>query len=303
VNDPIKHHYSPQMYLRSWCGQNGKLFRYHRPYRRTTVSSLGPEYTGFEEYLYSVGSDDPQKIEKGFFSPLDNSAAPVVRRLTDLGPGLAIIKPNDLDDAERTAWTFFIQSLHLRGPHSLAEIKTVFNQTVADNLERKYGEEYRESRRPGDPETIYDFAMMNEPALFGDAHKYLLTELIAHKEMGNYIINMDWAVLEISDFKHPFLTCDRPLIMPHGLLHPACLLGVPISPKHLFVAANTVAQLETLRRQPVNDTVRNANNLVVRMAVQNVYANTDDRREFVDKRLRRDNEPPLAGLVMGPDLR
>jgi len=83
-------------------------------------------------------------------------------------------------------------------------------------------------------------------------------------------------------------------------MDPSCILGVPISPTRVFLAANKMAELEQLSHQSSEDTVRNANNLVVRMAVQNVYGSTNDRREFVEKRLRRPNDAPLPGLIMGP---
>jgi hypothetical protein len=38
----------------------------------------------------------------------------------------------------------------------------------------------------------------------------------------------------------------------------------------------------------------------VRMAVQQVYGSRGDRRQFVEKRLIKLDEKPLAGLIMGP---
>jgi hypothetical protein len=111
---------------------------------------------------------------------------------------------------------------------------------------------------------------------------------------------MIWAVLDVSDAVHPLLTSDRPYILPRGLLDPACVLRVPISPTRLFLVANRSDELKKLERQPAEETVRNSNNLVVRTAVQNVYGSTNDRREFVERRLRRRNEAPLRGLIMGP---
>jgi dTDP-D-glucose 4,6-dehydratase len=78
------------------------------------------------------------------------------------------------------------------------------------------------------------------------------------------------------------------------------VLSVPISPTRIFVAANNRAPLESLNRSPSKDTVRTANHNVVRIAVDEVYGSTKSRREFVEKRLRKPNEQPLPGLVMGP---
>ena len=301
MNDPISHHYIPQFYLRQWTGPDGRLFRYHRPHDRVVVSKPTPEYTGFEDYLYTVNiPNDPQILEKEFFSKLDHYAALVLERLKNPGPRLVILGRQALDNTQRSDWTRFIQSLHLRCPHSLTEIDTVLRRLLRENMERDHGAAYRASKKPDDPEFVYDYAVSDAPGLFADAHKYHLTELIAHEPLGNYIINMIWAVIDVSDATHRLLTSDRPYILPRGLMDPSCILGVPISPTRVFLAANKMEELEQLSHQSSEDTVRNANNLVVRMAVQNVYGSTNDRREFVERRLRRPNDAPLPGLIMGP---
>jgi Protein of unknown function (DUF4238) len=298
MNDPIKHHYNPQFYLRQWAGSDGRLFRYHRPHDRTVVSRLSPEHTGFEDRLYTLaGAADPQSIEKAFFSRVDNKAAPILELLIGLGPRLVIIGPSHLNNEQRSNWTRFINSLQLRGPHSLAEIKAVHDRIVRDNIERAHGAAYLASRQEGDPETVYEDALQQMPDELANAHKVLLTQLIDYQPVGQIIINMLWGVFDASAAPHTLLTSDRPYFTSHGLGDPACLLGVPLSPTRLFVAANDIRQLRKLAAQPLRDTVRNANNLVVRQAVRNVYGVTDGHLAFVDKRLRRPNEPPVPGLI------
>ena len=300
MNEPIRHHYSPQFYLRQWVGPDGRLFRYYRPYDKVVVSDTTPEYTGYKKYLYTVNSpDDPQIIEKRFFSPLDNYAAPILERLNQPGPRLAIVRRQDLDDTQRSDWTRFIQSLHLRCPYSLTEIDTVFSRGLRENMEREHGAAYRASKLPGDPDSVYDCAVADAPGLFADAHKGLLTELINLQPLGQYIVNMTWAVINVSDAPHQLLTSDRPYILERGLMDPFCILGLPISPTRIFLATNNTDELQKLNHQPSEDIVRKANNLVVRLAVQNVYGSANDRRQFVEKRLRRPSDPPLPGLIMG----
>jgi hypothetical protein len=70
------------------------------------------------------------------------------------------------------------------------------------------------------------------------------------------------------------------------------------TPTRIFLAANNMKELEQLSHQSSEDTVSNANNLV-RMAIRNVYGSTNDRREFVERRLRRPRDAPLPGLIIG----
>lgn len=302
MNDPISHHYIPRFYLRQWVDSDGRLSRYHRPRDLVVVSTTTPEYTGYDDYLYTVKNPNhPQILEKKFFSRLDNYAAPILKRLNQPGPQLVFIGRNDLDGTQRSDWARFIQSLHLRCPHSLSEIDMVLRRFLRDNIERDHNAAYRASKQPDDPESFYDYVVSDAPDPFVDAHKFLLTELIDHKPLGDYIINMSWGVIDVWDAPHRLLASDRPYILPRGLRDPSCILGVPISPTRIFLAANNMQQLEQLSTQSSKDTVRNANNLVVRMAVQNVYGSTDDdRRRFVEGRLRRQDGAPLPGLIMGP---
>jgi hypothetical protein len=118
MNDPICHHYNPQFYLREWAGADGRLVRFYRPYQRVVPAPISPEYTGFEERLYTLeGAADPQIVETGFFSPVDNAAAPVLERLILLGPRLVPVR--DLDNKQRSDWTRFLMSLVSRSPQSL----------------------------------------------------------------------------------------------------------------------------------------------------------------------------------------
>jgi Protein of unknown function (DUF4238) len=291
MNEPINHHYLPGFYLRRWAREDGRLSRYHRPYDRTVVSHPTPKFTGFEEYLYTLhGAVDAQIIETNFFSPVDDAAAPILGHLITHGP-------SGLDNKERSDWTRFIMSLQLRGPHSLSEIKAFLDQQVRINMERTSGVEYLATKQPNDPDSVYDYALQQAPWQMSNAHKELLPRLIDHKFIGQLIVNMKWMVMNLSAARCTLLAGDRPYYTSHGLGNRACLLGVPLSPTHLFVAANDIELIRRLAAQRTKDTVRNANNMFVRLAVQNVYGNTDSHLAFVEKRLRRPGDPPVPGLI------
>jgi hypothetical protein len=291
MNEPINHHYLPEFYLQRWAREGGRLSRYYRPYNKTVVSRLTPKYTGFEEFLYTLhGVADAQMIETHFFSPIDDAAAPILERLIARGP-------DGLDNKQRSDWTRFIMSLQLRGPHSLSEIKAFMDRQVRINIESTSGAEYLATKRPNDPDSVYDYALQQAPWQISNAHKELLPRLIDNEFIGQLIVNMQWAVMNLSAAPHTLLAGDRPYYTSHGLGNRACLLGVPLSPTHLFVAANDIEQIRKLAAQRAKDTVRNANNMTVRLAVQNVYGCTDTHLAFVEARLRRPGDPPVPGLI------
>ena len=294
MNQPLKHHYLPVFYLKKWARADGRVCRYYRPPERpdgkTVTSWKSPKYTGYEEQLYTLhGAPDPQMVEKDFFSPADNDAAPILDYLIAHGPA-------GLDNDARGHWTRFIMSLQLRSPQSLAEVQTVVDGIVRENILRGDAE-YQLTRQPDDPETVYDLALQQAPEQLANAHKVFLPGLIDHEIVGQRIINMRWAVMDLSAGKHTLLTADRPYITSHGLGATACLLAVPLSPNHLFVAGNDINQLRMLAAQKAGDTVRNANNLVARLAVQSVYGSTDSHLAFIEKRLRHASQRPVPGVI------
>jgi hypothetical protein len=252
-----------------------------------------PKHTGYEEGLYSLeGVTEPQVIEKEFLSRLDNDAAPILEHLIAHGP-------SGLDVQQRCCWARFITSLQLRGPHSLSEIKAVVtDRNLRDAIEQLNSEEYLATKQPGDPDTVYEFALQQAPAMIANNHKVFLPRMIDNEFIGQWIINMRWAVLNLSAAPHTLLTADRPYTSSHGFGDQACLLGVPLSPTHLFVAANDIMQIRRLAAQSARDTVRNSNKLMVQLGVQNVYGCTEGQLSFVEKWLRRRTDPPVPGLIM-----
>jgi hypothetical protein len=291
MNQPVKHHYVPVFYLARWTGADGRLCRYHRPYGRTVASHRSPEHTGFEKDLYTMeGVDEPRIIETGFFSQVDNAAAPVLDRM--VSGGLAA-----LTGPQRSSWARFIMSLQLRSPYSLSEVRKLSEQTIRENLERSSTAEYLAVKKEGDPASPFDHAVREIPQLIENAAKAFLPGLIDHEFIGDLIVNMRWAVMDLSAARRTLLTCDRPYTTSAGLGYPSCLLSVPLSPTHLFVAANDFSLLQILAAQRADDTVRNSNNLMVRLAVQNVYGVDDSQLAFVEKCLRRSSDPVIPGVI------
>jgi hypothetical protein len=197
-------------------------------------------------------------IETKFFRVVDNDAAPALDRMIREGPAA-------LAEDKRRSWTLFLMSVLIRSPHSLVEIRSVIHRFFRANLEELHQSDYAATRQPDDPESIYDFAMERTPEL-AEAYKVALPGMIDNDVVGQHIINMRWAMLNLSAAPHTLLTGDRPCMTSRGIADPACMLSLPVSPTHLFVAANDIALLRQLYAQPARDTVRNSNDCIIQVS-------------------------------------
>ncbi|MGH7083362.1 MAG: DUF4238 domain-containing protein [Acetobacteraceae bacterium] len=291
MSQPKRHHYLPVFYLRRWVGSRGRVCRYYRPQDRVVASDVGPDFTGYEEGLYQlVGTEDPQVIETEFFRTVDNNAAPVLESMLREGPGA-------LGEDKRRSWTLFLMSMLIRSPHSLDEIGSVINGFFRANLGKLHQSDYAASRQPGDPLSIYDFALERTPDL-AKAYKAALPDMIDNDVIGQQIINMRWAMLNLSAAPHTLLTGDRPCMTSRGIADLVCMLSLPVSPTHLFVAAHDIGLLRRLAAQPTQDTVRNSNDCIVKLAVRNIYGCTRGQLTFIETRLRKAEDPIVPGVIL-----
>jgi Protein of unknown function (DUF4238) len=78
VNQPINHHYLPVFYLKQWCGADGKVARYYRPYRDVVASARIPENTGYEPNLNTLEGFPTElraSIETHYMGPVIDTPA------------------------------------------------------------------------------------------------------------------------------------------------------------------------------------------------------------------------------------
>jgi uncharacterized protein DUF4238 len=291
---PNKHHYLPVFYLNHWAGKDGRVVRFYRPHRSVVASPITPLNTGFEDGLYAldgVAPEQRQVVETQFMAPgVDGPAAVVLQKM--LTGGL-----RGLTGDERVEFTRFVLSLEYRGPQALKEMQVLAGNVVRHNLDVAEDEEYRALRNPGDPETLHGWALENVPELLTNAHKRWLPGIIDNSDVGQHVINMPWAVINVSGSKHTLLTADRPLYRELGLDDPKAIWTLPLSPTHLFAAANTEQTLHSLAAVKPDSIVRFMNDALVRYAVHCVYGNSTHHLAFVERRLRHVNGPIAPGIA------
>lgn len=236
-NPPRKHHYIPQFLLEQWT-IGGKLYRYTQPIPGKISRYCKPaKATGFKEGLYKIPKlpdELAQEVEIKVMKPIDDLAAIAHRKLlTEEGF-------NKLTSNDRVAWVTFILALDLRTPDSFSAYKTAVTATYeSDPKCCEVQAEYEKTKRPKDPDTYAEYLAINLPVTLEQEPFYALTNVIQNKELGQYIVNMHWNVLEISNGS--FLLSDEPLLMLKGIKLWNGYIALPISPTKLFLATNNAA--------------------------------------------------------------
>ena len=294
ANAPNKHHYLPVFYLARWTGETGRLIRYYRPHQAVVASPITPLNTGFEDGLYSldgVAPEQRQVVETQFMAPgVDSPAAVTLKKM--LSGGL-----RDLTGDERVEFTRFVLSLEHRGPQSLREMEALAGDVIRQNLDVADDEEYRKLRKPEDPETLHEWATENFPEMLANSHKRWLPRIIDNTDVGQHVVNMPWAVINVSGSKHSLLTADRPLYRELGLDNPQAIWALPLSPTHLFAAANTEQTLRSLAAAKPDAVVRFMNDALMRYAVHFAYGDSPRHLAFVERRLRHLGDPIQPGIA------
>jgi hypothetical protein len=281
MSHPINHHYLPVFYLRQWRNANGKVIRYHRPYKDVVASPIAPNNTGYEPGLYTLHGYPPERaqaIETEFMGPhVDEPAS----------RALKILVARDfsgMTDEMRVAWTRFLMAVRLRDPHALTEQSTLARNLLKDDL--LVDPEYQSLRKDTDPPNAYEWVQKEHPRFLENIGKLFLTRMINHQKIGDHIINMCWARIDLSASAVSLLTGDRPFIATHGLADARCILAFPLSPRFLFIATNNPQLVQQVLDRGFTHIAKAANANTVGQAIKHVYGSSGSHLEFVEKRLR-----------------
>lgn len=275
--EPKRHHYIPIFYLKRWVGLDSRLCEFSRPHDKLKPLRKHPAATGYVDNLYTVDGmpdEHAQIMERLVLAKIDDSASKALHQLLNC---------NSIDELEigaRIGWARFLYSLTLRTPEQLewARVKLKEMQPEIVEAERHV---YLEKRRDGDPATFEEFKQLylNDPRN-ADPKRHL------HRFLGNgmavhHIANMRWSVLNLQNNRHSLLTSDRPVIMTNGLGGMEGHLAMPISPKHIFLAANNSAIERNIHATPHHEIAERLNSRVVEQARRYVYAQDDRQLRFV----------------------
>jgi hypothetical protein len=283
---PRRHHFIPVCYLQHWCSyKDGKLYEYSIKHGNFISKRVGPRRTGFEQDLYSfpeLPEDAAQHLESKFLQLVDSDAAIALKKHLAM---INEIRPPEL----RSAWSRFLMSLLMRHPDVMKEFRTAARSLwLKGHTDTQLN--YERIRTPDDPEIFEEYAATIDPLIEIKVRLNLIIRAFDNEVVGNHLNSMKWAVADVLQSPHCFLTCDRPLLL-FNLGAKDGYLFLPIGPRRLFVAANNDKVLSEFSKGKPTEVVERVNKIIVSRARKYVYARDDWQKDFIKKTMSTNMEP------------
>jgi hypothetical protein len=280
-----KHHYIPCFYLQQWTNAHSRLIEFSRqgPDHIVKARPTSPKGTGYIRGLNTIPGLPPNEkrfLEDVFFKIADDAAA---RALTTL----LTPPPWNMSVDEKSGWSRFLMSLVHRHPESVEKHRQVAEGAFQENLPAVEAD-YAARKKPDDPPMYLEWCAIHSPNPAGRLVVRLLQQVIDSDVTGRGINSMRWMVLHDPHPKHFLLTSDRPVVMTNGLDKPDGQLFIPISPRQVFVATNTL-KTENYVRSVWNNKqmLPQVNDRVASQSRKYVWSFSDAQLSFVTPRLGR----------------
>lgn len=280
MSEPKKHHFIPQFLLAEWAVNDGKLWRFTRPYGSKIARKLvAPAEIGYERLLYTtpgIPAEYAQQFEAKFLSPLDSRAAQAHKMLLRDEP---IVWTQPL----RSDWTRFLSSLLFRTPENLADYKQAIGLLLSRDTPELRAAYLRE--KPDDwPETFHEAMATIAPDWAEVVAMEILRRLIDNRERGEKINGMVWTTGEMKGGSEFFIT-DAPMQHTRPIIAKGGYIVMPISPTRMFLATSPGDDetAEMFKNIDSNDLVRQVNEVLVSRASTFVGATNLDQLSFVER--------------------
>lgn len=227
-----KDHYVPEFYLKRWSETNPDKKLFSGRYFNAKNSI---QWTPRSPSGTCYERDLYGEIEEAFFKPLDNDASNILTKLES--ETIRNIKLN-LGEKDHNNWATFIIGFIIRVPPKIESIENKFlNAGLDKSIARNQIPDIIKSER-----AIKDLRALT----------WVFARVDTNKEL---------------------ITCDNPLIFkPPNLSDPDCVIVLPLSPKHFFLATRK----QNLRRFPKDPrkTVKSINVEIIKNADVRIFART-----------------------------
>jgi hypothetical protein len=277
-----KHHFVPEFYLKRWADKtSGKLLEFAWRPNGLHARETSPGVTGYEAGLYEVPGL-PQRLsnfmEDRFFQGADSIAAEALAAFEQTG-GV------DIGNRLRSGWARFVRSMQLRSPERLKWLKQKCLDEMGPRLQALEAD-YDGIRRPDDPQTYVEAMRKYESGQHQERlWAMLLQKLVDSENVGSFVVNMRWNLLQLASDTREFLASDMPVVTSNGIIGDDASISLPIGPSTLFVAVNTAAAVERLPTIRVNHTFEFINDRVCRQANRFVFGRNHGMERFIENRM------------------
>ncbi|MBX3502116.1 MAG: DUF4238 domain-containing protein [Alphaproteobacteria bacterium] len=263
----MRHHYVPVFYLKQWAEQpDGKVPFYQWINDRIVPGRRTPENTGYEDDLYAkdkVPDTERHIIEESLFSPIDNAAAPIHRKMLQL-------EDCDLTPDERAAWAVFLIAANARVPGIVNEARAKYAASAREAF-LKNPDEYERAKGSASEATFVEWIDKHYPGLIDNFGLDTMARHITNSDRIREYVDLKWSAHTIPDSNAPLITTDRPLWFWQNPSHPQFSIVMPLSPRSMFVAAHTEAFAENIARADHSDLAAKVNASLIHRARERVY--------------------------------
>lgn len=294
MNAPRKHHFIPAFYLKQWAGADGKLIEWSRPHKKVVPIRRHPNATAFQTDLYTfhgLRPDSQQWFEDKFLRSTDELGAQALARM--LARQL-----DTLDDLRKSGWVRLLMTLRFRHPDLVAEMRQRI-EVLWNNHNAFTRAEYERIRSVDDPQTFDEFIAQLGPDAGMRVQLDLLVSGMDNEQIGQHIVGMVWATVDLSDAAHRLLTSDWPVELSLGATPP--IVALPLSPTLLFAASDDMGAIDKIDRADPDKVVATVNKYVVGCARRYVFSSDEGQKVFIENRMSTEMaKPPFFPRLVLP---
>ncbi len=287
MNEPRKHHYIPQFYLKNWNDADRHVACYKRaPTGAIVVDQVTPKSTGYERDLYTLehlSEELRQAIEKDVTADVDNRAATALQKMVASRSTATLT----LDD--RLGWAQFLVSLPIRNPEAVADIKETSTKSGMEKAYEEAKKKFPDWAHGEEFRTEFEESVNEDPFTRFLSDNYglmVISELMLNPQFQEIILDMNWWVMDFAKASVSLITCDRPYMIFRSIRHPRCLIYLPIGPCLAFYASPDPSKETQLLRQNAKSVAKEMNRWQAALAAKFIYAADRQHTPLIEKWLR-----------------
>ena len=232
-----------------------------------------------ERDLYSLSKhpEGRQAIEQHFFGSVDDKAAKAFGRVRSG-------EISSLTNDERCDIARLLLSLDGRRPSIISKLKSEGSAQLKSGLDNDE-EIISLMAEHGIEGTPSEFFEKEADQTLEDAALLIVQNVVDNPEVGGKLVNAHWGMANVASGGVSLVLADRPLIRTHGYEHPHVVWALPITPWHLLIAANDLADLRRILNASPKTLAKKTNVSSLQQAERYVFSITDKHMPLFQKYL------------------